>query len=235
MTAWAAVPLIFQPGTNFAYGPQLAFLGAVMEVADASPMFSQDPVPQARSLEQIMRDIVFDPLGMNDTFFFSQDNDPNRADRLSRIAEDYLAYTFIPARIIIPGLAPGLESFYGSTRPRTNARLDGGLMSTPRDMQIFFKMLKNGGVSDSGVQIIPTTLVAEMSRTQNPNFRIVANTIPRGILPTWGLGVSVVSHQGSAMGTFLPRKWSRKQLCGWFCTFGQIPHRHFTCGLWAPQ
>jgi len=69
----AAVPLAFQPGSRWAYSPGAGFdtLGRVVEVASG------------QTFDAFLRQRIFEPLGMNDTFFYPP------ADRLPRVATIY--------------------------------------------------------------------------------------------------------------------------------------------------
>ena len=54
------MPLDFQPGTRWAYSAQAGFdtLARVVEVASGMPV------------DQFLKQRIFDPLGMKDTFFY---------------------------------------------------------------------------------------------------------------------------------------------------------------------
>lgn len=65
------VPLLFQPGTKWAYGASADVLGAVLErVAD-------------KPLDELYRDMIFRPLGMTDTDFYIP------SEKRSRLAQLY--------------------------------------------------------------------------------------------------------------------------------------------------
>jgi CubicO group peptidase (beta-lactamase class C family) len=70
----ASVPLAFQPGARWAYSPGAGFdtLGRVVEVASGQPF------------DRFLRERLFTPLGMKDTFFYFPP-----PDRLSRIPSMY--------------------------------------------------------------------------------------------------------------------------------------------------
>ena len=55
--AWAALPLLFQPGTEWNYGVSTDVLGRVVEVASG------------QTLDQFFAERIFEPLGMTDTAF----------------------------------------------------------------------------------------------------------------------------------------------------------------------
>ncbi len=54
---WASVPLVFQPGSEWNYGVSTDVLGRLVEVVTG------------QSLEAVIQERVFGPLGMTDTSF----------------------------------------------------------------------------------------------------------------------------------------------------------------------
>jgi CubicO group peptidase (beta-lactamase class C family) len=207
----AQVPLLFQPGTDFSYGPQLSLLGAVLEVADSSVVFSTDLPPQARTIVNILQDEILNPLDMHDTLFYIQDADPRRADLLSRLAQVYLSYTSIPFNVIFPPFLDFELAYYDASAPRVTAYFDGGLMSTPSDQRKFFDMIARGGTTPNGRRLIGKDMIAEMSQTQNKYYtthRVTNSYIPHSRSATWGLGTSVVSeaNQSPILGGAVSRR-----------------------------
>ena len=63
----ASLPLAFQPGEAWRYSVSIDVLGRILEVLEG------------KRLEDILRSLIFDPLGMNETSFFL---DKTKADRL---------------------------------------------------------------------------------------------------------------------------------------------------------
>ena len=61
--AWASMPLLFQPGTEFNYGVSTDVLGRLIEVISG------------QSLDAFLRERIFEPLGMTDTAFSAVDPD----------------------------------------------------------------------------------------------------------------------------------------------------------------
>jgi CubicO group peptidase (beta-lactamase class C family) len=57
MDMLASEPLVHEPGTDFVYGLQFDILGRVLEVAGEQP------------LDALLKRLIFDPLGMRNTFF----------------------------------------------------------------------------------------------------------------------------------------------------------------------
>lgn len=221
-TLAASVPLLFQPGTDFAYGPQLSLLGAILEKADSSSAFSIDLPPQARNVATILQDELLDPLDMRDTMFFIQNNDPRRADLISRIAQVYLSYTSIPFSVINPNFLPVELSQYDLAAPKVTAYFDGGLLSTPADQRKFFNMLARGGTTPNGRRLIGKDMIAEMSQTQNKYYtshRVADSYIPYTRSVTWGLGTAL-SNEGASSG--MTGGFSSKKAIAWAGFFGSL-------------
>jgi CubicO group peptidase (beta-lactamase class C family) len=117
---WAALPLVFQPGTEWNYGVSTDVLGRVVEVASGM------------DLESFFRTRILDPLGMHDTAFTLPDAD------LDRLATLYVAHPAtgeaIPApSMLVPSTTPTM--FSGG----------GGLYGTAADYLRFCEMLLGGG------------------------------------------------------------------------------------------
>ena len=114
-----AVPLDFQPGTQWAYsgyaGPDT--LSRIVELVSGQPY------------DEFLRTRIFQPLGMKDTFFYPPD------DRRPRMAT---LYSKSPK-----GLVPA-ENQDGFSL-KTYFSGGGGLMSTAEDYLQFAQMLLNGG------------------------------------------------------------------------------------------
>jgi CubicO group peptidase (beta-lactamase class C family) len=124
--AIAALPLAFDPGTAWRYSRSSDVLGAVIEVA------------AGKSLDALLDEQIFTPLGMNDTHFYLE------ADEVNRLAEPP---TTIPPLSTVKVKAPMMSG-------------GGGLNSTTEDYFRFVEMLRGKG-SYRGVEIIrPETLEA---------------------------------------------------------------------------
>jgi CubicO group peptidase (beta-lactamase class C family) len=118
----AAVPLAFQPGTRWAYSPGAGFdaLGRIVEVASGQP------------LDRFLRERIFQPLGMTDTYFVgAEDRAPRVALVYQRTAKGLVAQA-------PPAQRPSGLYFGGG----------GGLVSTAEDYVRFAHMLLNGGQLD---------------------------------------------------------------------------------------
>ena len=108
-----ALPLMFEPGSVWHYGHSTDILGRVLEVADG------------KTLDVVLKERIFDPLGMDETTFWVP------AEKRARIAE------------------PIHGAFMGdNTVPRLMLSGGGGLNSTTEDYMRFAEMLLNRGIYD---------------------------------------------------------------------------------------
>ncbi len=119
--ALAKLPLNFQPGTAWEYGPATDVLGRLVEVLSG------------QSLDQFFRERIFQPLGMNDTHFYLPDS------QLPRLASAYEKKDGTLAKLTATGPATRGGKFYMGA---------GGLAGTAEDYLRFCQMLLNGGILD---------------------------------------------------------------------------------------
>ncbi len=145
------LPLYFEPGTAWHYGHSTDVLGAILEVADG------------KTLDVVLRERIFDPLGMDDTSFWV----PMRESY--RIAEP------------IHGAA-----MTDNTVPRRMLSGGGGLNSTAENYVRFAEMLLNGGAY-RGERIIEEATLEQMLEPK------IGESVSReyyffGDVGDWGLG-----------------------------------------------
>jgi CubicO group peptidase (beta-lactamase class C family) len=139
----AAAPLDFQPGTQWAYsglaGPDT--LSRIVEIVSGQPY------------DEFLRTRIFQPLGMQDTFFYPPD------DRRPRLAT---LYSNSPNGLVRAENQDGfsLKTYFSG---------GGGLMSTAQDYLQFAQMLLNGGelhgtrlLSPRTVDLMATNRVGDM-------------------------------------------------------------------------
>jgi CubicO group peptidase (beta-lactamase class C family) len=127
-----AAPLDFQPGTQWAYsgyaGPDT--LSRIVEIVSGMPY------------DRFLRTRIFEPLGMNDTFFYPPD------DRRPRMVT---LYSKSPNGLV---KAPNQDGF----SLKTYFSGGGGLMSTAEDYLQFAQMLLNGGELNGKRLLSPRTV-----------------------------------------------------------------------------
>ena len=167
----ASVPLTHEPGEKFTYGFSTDILGYLVEVLSG------------QSLEDFCRSRIFNPLGMEDTWFFLPE-DKHR--RLMNLYEDGLSETGLVKsdRSLVD--FPKMESNYCSG--------GGGLSSTAKDYAIFQQMLLNGGTYN-GRRILGRKTV-EMMRSNQIGSQSGGSLFMPG--DKFGLGFEVMTLPASA-------------------------------------
>ena len=176
---WAALPLVFQPGTDWNYGVSTDVLGRLVEVISGQP------------LDEFFQQRIFAPLGMTDTSFGLRPGDD-----VESLAKLYLA---------TPGQPGGPSSGMMFSEPFDAAAHSkpaflsggGGLVSTAGDYLRFVETLRRGGSYDGG-RLLGSRTIAHMVRNHLPGNQdletfgrpLFAETPLRGV--GFGLGFSMV-------------------------------------------
>jgi CubicO group peptidase (beta-lactamase class C family) len=145
--AWAALPLVFEPGTAFSYSVSTDVLGRLIEVLTGEP------------LDQVLAERVLGPLGMNETTFFCDPDD------------DSLAMLYLPGPDG-PLAAPDATRAY--TRPPKVISGGGGLVSTAADYERFCQMILRGGALD-GTRLLGPRTVDLMTTNHLPDATDLAS------------------------------------------------------------
>jgi len=176
---WAAIPLLFEPGTEWNYSVSTDVLGRVIEVASR------------QSLDEFFSTRILEPLGMRDTGFFVSQADDQRLARL--YMPDAQSGALIPAT--------------NADRPRTErpAMLAGGagLMSTAGDYLRFTQMLLRRGELD-GVRVLAPHTVDLMATNHLPGGALMTPPFGRPLMGIgnegrgFGLGFSVLVDPAAA-------------------------------------
>jgi CubicO group peptidase (beta-lactamase class C family) len=141
---WAALPLAFQPGTEWNYGVSTDVLGRLVEIVSGM------------TLDEFFRTRIFEPLGMTDTDFHVH------GESLDRFATLYVRNPKTGQAMS----APDALGRIADTRP-TMLGGGGGLVGTAHDYLRFTHMLLNRGELD-GVRLLGTRTVDYMTRNQLP-------------------------------------------------------------------
>jgi CubicO group peptidase (beta-lactamase class C family) len=164
------LPLAFQPGERFQYGLNTDLLGCLIEVISG------------QTLDEFLRQNIFVPLGMKDTYF----NVP--ASKISRLAT---VYTEDASQHIIPWSHtfrnidpdyPVMNKHYFSG--------GAGLTSTAFDYAIFLQMLLNGGIYNGKRILSPRTV--ELMTSNQLDFRYNGTN-------DFGLGFDIVTEKGASI------------------------------------
>jgi len=141
--AWAQLPLLFQPGSEWNYSVATDVLGRVVEVVSGLP------------LDRFLAERIFEPLGMRDTAFTLRDGD---APRLAAL------YSPDPQT----GRATRSDAIGQAVHDASRFLSGGGgLLSTAHDYLRFMRMLLRGGELDGERLLAPRT-VAYMGRNHLP-------------------------------------------------------------------
>ena len=171
--AWAAMPLLFQPGSAWGYGVSTDVLGRLVELWSG------------QALDEHLTEHVLAPLGMHDTAFWVP---PERADRLAAL------YTPDPGT----GRAQRLDTFGAAAlREPTMLSGGGGLVSTAADYHRFTQLLLGRGAYD-GVRLLGRRTLELMTRNHLPGGADLGATSTGGFAETtfdgvgFGLGFAVV-------------------------------------------
>ncbi len=171
MQLLATQPLLFEPGSQFAYGLSTDVLGYLVEVVSGKP------------LDQFFAEQLFQPLGMNDTYFYVPEA---KADRLVTLYNDVDGVGLVEHQgsDLVSGVNDALYPIVGA---KTYFSGGAGLSSTARDYARFLQMLLNDGELD-GVRILGRKSV-ELMRTGRVDW-------DGDDVPDFGLGFVVVSDVG---------------------------------------
>lgn len=177
----ATLPLIDQPGAGFHYGVSsdlLGFLIARMERA---------------TLGEVLRERVFDPLGMRDTGFVVPNDKRHRRAALTGFDD--------AGRLITLDATPGGHALAERPESMTFESGSGGLWSTADDYVTFARLFVGGGAVD-GVRILGAESCAMMMSNQlTPAQRAATRMLGRAPFARghgYGLGVAVVMEPDSA-------------------------------------
>jgi len=140
----AGLPLLFQPGAEWAYSMSIDVLGRIVEIISGM------------TLGEFMKKRIFEPLGMTDTGFWCPE------DQAHRLAAAYAMNPADRKRMPIPQM--GVNAL---RKPSADLG-GGGLVSTASDYWKFAEMLRNGGELN-GVRILSPRTIKFMATNHLPN------------------------------------------------------------------
>jgi CubicO group peptidase (beta-lactamase class C family) len=174
---WASLPLLFDPGSEWAYSVATDVLGRLVEVISGLP------------LDRFVAERIFAPLGMTDAGFWV---DETRAERVATL---YGAHPVHRRAVPIDGSA--------ALSPPKMLSGGGGMIATARDYHRFTQMLLGGG-SLEGVRLLGPRTLDFMTRNHLPGGadlesfgrRLFAETSYVGV--GFGLGFSVILDPAGA-------------------------------------
>lgn len=184
MRRFATLPLMYQPGERWAYHTGTEVLSVLLARASGQP------------LEALLRERIFEPLGMEDTSFSVP------ASKLDRLATSYFAKdAFHPDD-------SGYELYDAAqggqwSRPPAFPSGGGGLVSTADDFLAFGQMLLGRGAL-GGTRILSASSVDAMTSDHlTPEQKAISDVLPAGYWNDhgWGFGVAVVTAPDELTGT----------------------------------
>jgi CubicO group peptidase (beta-lactamase class C family) len=166
----AKLPLHHHPGEKYTYSEGLDVLGYLVEVVSEI------------SFDKFLRTRIFEPLGMDDTYFYLP---PEKAERLVTLQHKKEGkWTKYP------------DTFYDTDYPVKGAKTffsgGAGLSSTAWDYALFLQMYLNGG-EYNGVRLLSRTTVRSIMGNQTGDLFERAGNYH-------GLAFAIVNHEGQDMG-----------------------------------
>ena len=167
----AKMPLHHNPGEAFTYSEGLDVLGYLIEIVSGMPF------------DKFLRTRLFDPLGMDDTWFYLPDE---KASRLVSVQEPKDGtWKKFP------------KTFYDTDYPISGAKSyfagGAGLSSTAKDYATFLQMYLNGGELNGKRILSRTTVQAIMG---NQNYKVWGEDAESYI----GLAFGVLAKRGAEKG-----------------------------------
>jgi len=165
-----ALPLDFQPGTRWQYSGLAGFdtLGRIVEIVSGS------------TFDRFLRERLFEPLGMNNTWFNVPDKDQPRMAVIYSRSPTGLRRSAATLRIGSPAYFSGA----------------GGLTSSAEDYLQFAQMLCNGGQLNGKRILSPWTVDLMLSNNVGDLFLGQSGRPPKGV--GFGLGGEVILNSAEA-------------------------------------
>lgn len=213
----AKLPLIHQPGEKFSYGFNSDILGRLVEI------FS------GMSLDQFFKKRIFEPLGMNDTYFYIP---KAKQDRLVSLYEE------VEGKLQTANPETNQNGAFLINYPKTAGTYfsgGAGLSSTALDYAVFLQMMLNGG-EYNGKRILSRNTVRMMTMNQIGDIQFGVNK--------FGLGFGITTEKGSSIlptpegifewgGAFATTYWAdpKENLIGiiyrqlYRTTLGEVPNK----------
>ena len=175
----AKLPLHHNPGENWTYSEGLDVLGYFIEIVSGMP------------LDEFLRERIFDPLGMDDTWFYLPKSKYERLVSIQKKEnEEWVKY---PTTFYDPDYPiKGAKQFFSG---------GAGLSSTAKDYATFLQMYMNNGELN-GIRLLSRTTVKFMMSNQ-------VGDLLKGSGRYYGLAFGVVDQEGQnnggngSIGTFV--------------------------------
>ena len=152
------IPLLCQPNTHWFYSVATDILGRIIEIVSNT------------KLQTVLKQKIFDPIGMNDTDFYIPENKLNRLMKsyeFDSINQKLIKYIIGPQKIV--------DYSYPTENMTTYARGGHGLFSSLDDYSLFAQMLLRGKTIN-GKMILSDETMKEIRRNHlNPSFFSIRN------------------------------------------------------------
>lgn len=200
----AKLPLHFNPGEHYKYSNSIDVLGYLVEIVSGMP------------LDVFFKTRLFEPLGMNDTWFYLPDDQANRLVALQMPENG--KWVHYPVT--------GYDPEYPVKGAKRFLSGGAGLLSTAKDYATFLQMYLNGGELN-GKRLLSRTTIEAIMADQNGKF------IDETGNKYYGLVFSVLTQKGQNdgglgnMGTF---GWG-----GYFSTEYFADPKEKTIGIFMKQ
>lgn len=159
-------PLVHQPGERFTYGLNVDVAGYLIEILSGE------------KLDVYLKKHVFDPLGMNDTYFYLPDD---RKGRLTKVNSENVDHHVVP----MPQESVNYPLLKG-----TYFAGGAGLTSSAKDYATFLQMLLNKGVYN-GKRLLSRRTVDLITCNQIGDLNLGHNK--------FGLGFEITTKEGQAV------------------------------------
>jgi methyl acetate hydrolase len=169
------LPLLFDPGESWAYGPSTRVLGHVIEAISG------------QKIDAFLESKILSPLGMHDTSYLVPTTKYARVVAVNRRGNDG-KFIEQPVPTTIPATVQG----------------DGGLYGTPSDYGLFLRMLLNRGtlngkriISEKSAQMTlqPHTGQVVVKEQQSANLALSRNFPIGAGKDKWGLGFQLAADK----------------------------------------
>ena len=190
----AAVPLLFEPGTQVRYSNVGIDIGAAIVEKVTGQRW-----------EDYLKETVLDPLGMTSSGFWPTDA------QLDGKIEMYDVKAGETAKWRFDN--PSMQRPYGDDRVFASA--GAGLWTTARDQLKFYKMLMNLGVGENGVRILKEETVKSILAVSTRPATLSDPNYSLGLRAPIKDGEDEWFGHGGAWGTNCMVNWHRKELKLW--------------------
>ena len=194
-------PLVHQPGERFTYGLNVDVIGYLVEILSG------------QKLDQFLKTRLFDPLGMEDTWFYLPEDKHQRLVKVNTEDQNRTVVPMPDQEIVNYPLTNGVYFSGGA-----------GLSSTTRDYAIFLQMLLNKG-EYKGKRFLSSRTVELITSNQIGDLNVGKDK--------FGLGFEITTEAGQAVlgiseGSFA---WG-----GYFgTTYWADPEERLVCLLFMQQ